>query len=194
MSERKRLAVAVLAAGASQRFGEHDKLNADFRGEKLGLHAASSIPRDRFANAWVISAKTAHPCAPHWRDMGYDVRANMRSGEGMGTSVALAASLATLARADALLIALADMPLVPESHFAELADRALSGGDDFIGTSAIEDTRLPPAVFGSEYFADLAKLTGGQGGHAILSEGAVIDCPDDWLVDIDTPETLALLS
>nr|WP_298929845.1 NTP transferase domain-containing protein [uncultured Erythrobacter sp.] len=194
MSKNKRLAVAVLAAGASQRFGETDKLGADFRGEKLGLHAVRAIPRDRFQNAWVISAKTSHPCASEWRAMGFDIRANLQAGEGMGSSVALAASLAKFARADGLMIALADMPLVPTSHFEKLIGAALSGGPDFIGTSTNDEARLPPAIFGSDHFGHLSMLKGNGGAREILSEGAVIDCPADWLRDVDTPGALAALA
>ncbi|MCK0127678.1 NTP transferase domain-containing protein [Erythrobacter sp. F6033] len=194
MPEQKRLAVAVLAAGASRRFGEADKLSAEFRGEKLGLHAARAIPRHLFQNAWVICAQTEHPCAAEWRAMGFDIRANPKANEGMGTSVALAASLAAFTKADALMIVLADMPFVPESHLEKLVKRALADGPDHIGTSANKDACLPPAIFGSDHFARLAQLAVDKGAREILSRGAVVECPPDWLRDIDTSGGLAALA
>lgn len=193
MSKEKRVAVAVLAAGSSKRFGTADKLSADFRGKMLGLHVAQAIPRKQFANAWVITARKDHPCADEWTELGYEIRQNMRASEGLGSSVALAASLATYARADALMVALADMPLIKSSHFASLAEAIYEGGHGTIAVSAAGDKRLPPAIFGHSHFARLSALDGEFGARDILEQGQVVDCPADWLADIDTPEALSAL-
>ena len=57
-----RLGVALLAAGASRRFGEADKLAAEFRGRPLAEHAAKAIPVSAFAKAWVITSRPDHSC------------------------------------------------------------------------------------------------------------------------------------
>lgn len=183
----ERLAVAVLAAGRSKRFGEADKLTVDLEGTMLGLHATAAIPKALSDHRWVISSKPDHPCVPGWSDAGFDVHDNTRAAEGMGTSVALAARLAIEAKAERLLIALADMPFVPSEHFRDLieAESATS-----LTVSQLGKVHMPPAVFGSDYFDNLASLEGDKGAREILSEGTVIDCPPDWLRDIDTPDDL----
>ncbi|MFL0355828.1 nucleotidyltransferase family protein [Erythrobacter sp. GH1-10] len=191
MARSARLAVAVLAAGSSRRFGVEDKLAAQFRGKMLGLHATDAIPCDLFRHRWVIVATEDHPCAKGWRAAGFEIEPNSRAEEGMGTSVALAASLAIGAGADALLIALADMPLVPQSHFTALANRSTPGG---VAVSSDGSARMPPAIFGAKHLPHLARLGGDIGARAILSEGEAIECPPEWLVDIDTPEALAALA
>ena len=105
----------------------------------------------------------------------------------MGTSVAMAARLAIEAQADALMIALADMPLVPPAHFRALAAQA---GRSAICVSRTGETRMPPAIFGADHFERFASLGGDKGARGILAEGTAIDCPSEWLRDVDTPEDL----
>ena len=188
----RRIGVALLAAGASRRFGDADKLCAQFRGRALGEHAADAIPMDLIERAWVIASAPDHPCELYWRARRFDPLVNPRAGEGMGTSVALAAEAAKEAEMDGLLIALADMPLVPASHFKALIDEW--DASEPITVSAIGDTRMPPALFGSKLFKDLAQSSGDQGARVLIGQGLVVPCQPEWLADIDTPEALAKLS
>ncbi len=186
--------MGLLAAGASRRFGDQDKLTQPFRGKKLGEHVCEAAPLEKIAPgcATVITSSLDHPCAPAWREAGFNVALNSRSEEGMGTSVALAASLAMRAGCDALLIALADMPLVPRAHFEALIDACMKPGD--LVCSASGEARMPPAVFGADRIAALTLLAGDTGARALLAEAQTIACPAEWLADIDTPEALARLS
>ena len=63
----RRIGVALLAAGASRRFGESDKLTAEFRGRALGEHVPLALPVERFEKAWAITSTADHPCEPQWR-------------------------------------------------------------------------------------------------------------------------------
>lgn len=187
----RRLGAALLAAGASRRFGEADKLCATFRGRALGEHAALAVPIEEFERAWVITSAPAHPCVPQWRARRFEPLVNPHAGEGMGTSVALAATLAEEGELDGLMIALADMPLVPASHFNALI--AEWDASEPITVSAKGDVRMPPALFGSKHFKDLARSSGDQGARALIGQGLVVPCPPDWLADIDTPRALGAL-
>lgn len=187
------LAVAVLAAGSSRRFGERDKLTAMFRGKRLGEHACARIPRESFFKHWVITIDSGHVCEAAWAQMGFAVELNPHARQGMGTSVALAARLARGAGCSGLLVVLADTPLVPPSHYAALAARVAELGDKGIAVSHSGEARVPPAAFGSAYFELLAQLTGDNGARAILSEGEIVSCPPEWLRDIDTPKDLSQL-
>ncbi|TRD11971.1 nucleotidyltransferase family protein [Erythrobacter insulae] len=190
MAGERRLGAALLAAGSSHRFGDDDKLTADFCGMPLGVHTACALPLSLFTHAWAITANAEHPCAHGWREAGFDVHVNPKAETGMGSSVALAASMAMAAQLDGLMIALADMPFVPERHFAALVNAAKDIGPQCIATSAVADTRMPPAIFGSDQFGSLARSSGDSGARGILSKGQVLACSPDWLTDIDTPEAL----
>lgn len=188
MAESKRLAVAVLAAGASRRFGDSDKLLANFNGRPLGEHAVAAIPTELFSERWVIAPSQHHPCAEFWAAAGFEVIPNSRSSRGMGTSVALAAYHAMHGECDGLLIALADMPCVPTGHFTALVE-AMNGPSDIIASS-IGRHGLPPAIFGKEHLERLSRARGDEGARAWLGDGRVIACPHDWLIDIDTQDAL----
>lgn len=191
LGDALQLGVALLAAGASRRFGDADKLAQPLGNCLLGEHAAAAIPVDRFARAWVITSVPDHPCEPGWVDAGFDPILNPVAATGMGSSAALAAGLAARERLDGLLIALADMPLVPESHFAALVD-AVQFQDDMIA-SAKGRVRMPPALFSSAHFVVLTRLSGDTGARELLAQARTIECSPEWLIDVDTPETLATL-
>ena len=181
------VAVAVLAAGQSRRFGEADKLAAPFRGTMLGLHACRTLAPLPFAFHWVVAPDTDHPCADGWRGAGFAVVPNPDAASGMGSSVALAARLAADTGATSLLIALADMPLVPAIHFADLLERA---APDVLLASHNGEAPTPPAIFGCAHFGELSASRGDAGARKLLRQAETLACDPDWLVDIDDPESL----
>lgn len=185
----RRLGVALLAAGSSKRFGKADKLAADYRGRMLAQYAALAIPVERFEKAWVVSSAPDHPCEPTWRDSGFSPLLNPDATHGMGTSVALAARAAIEASLDGLLIALADMPLVPRSHFEALIQSC--EGPERLAVSALGKVRMPPAIFGSAHFSRLGETAGDRGARALLGQGVIVECPAAWLKDIDTIDDLS---
>jgi CTP:molybdopterin cytidylyltransferase MocA len=190
MASSPRLAIALLAAGRSERFGVEDKLGADLAGKPLGLHAAGTLARCDADRRWVIASRADHPCSAAWRAGGWDIAVNSRASEGMGTSVALAAGLAEEHGADLLLIALADMPLVPLAHFEALVAAARNRPEDALAATSTGTVRMPPACFGKARFASLAVLDGDEGARRLLSGAISVTCAADALVDVDVPDTL----
>ncbi len=186
-----RIAAAVLAAGQSRRFGAADKLTAELKGRQLGEYAAATLAGLPLAHRWVIAAQADHPCAAAWQTGGFAVAVNDRADEGMGTSLALAARLALEAKADALLVTLADMPLIPASHFAALVNRAAARGADALVASEADGQRSPPVLFGANLLPELAKAGGDRGARHLLGQAEPLVCAADWLADIDDPTALA---
>lgn len=193
MADPPRQTLAVLAAGQSLRFGKADKLRASLRGKPLGLHATDTLARLPAQHKIVIAARHNHACTSGWQDAGFVVVKNPSASEGLGSSVATAARIARRGGCDVLLIALADMPLVPRSHFRALTEAARARGRAAIVASVMDGVRMPPAAFGAEHFDALAQLEGDEGARALLAEAETIACPPKWLTDVDTPEALASL-
>lgn len=191
---KARVFMAVLAAGASRRFGEKDKLAARFRGKRLGEWATAHAPMRLIEDecAIVVASRADHPCRTAWEKAGFKIALNARADRGMGTSVALAAALAMKARCDALLIALADMPLVPKAHFEALINAGRSPTDCVCSSDG--ERRLPPVIFGAEHFSALSQLDEDVGARTLLKSAKALRCPPEWLEDIDTPEALTRLS
>lgn len=183
--------MAVLAAGQSRRFGSADKLAAQFRGAMLGLHVCRTLAPLPFARRWMIASDAAHACARHWREAGFEVIPNAAARTGMGSSVALAAQLAQEAGSGALLIALADMPLVPATHFAELIQHAVA---DALIASTNGSSPMPPALFGSMHFAQLTQAEGDSGARSLLAAAKLVPCDASLMIDIDDEASLARYS
>ena len=175
------LAIALLAAGGATRFGG-GKLDADCAGKPLGrwaLEAALAVPHERLA---VVVANPVPEFAS-----GCELLVNERAAEGLGTSAALAARWA--AGSDALLIILADMPLVSTETL-----RQLVAAD---GPSAVTypgGKPGAPACFPAALFPALEALSGDSGAAQVLRGlpgVTLIETPPGDLRDVDRPEDLA---
>lgn len=188
------LVIAVLAAGRSKRFGVEDKLAAPFRGRPLGLHVTDTLAGMSSARQFVIVANEQHPCAAGWRASGFETVLNAKAYLGMGTSIALAASLTMASRSSVLLICLADMPFVPRSHVESIVGAAMRLGPDGIVASTNGEAVMPPACFRQKRFKALSQVDGDQGARALLPDAEQIACAPELLVDIDHPDDLARLA
>ena len=176
------VAVALLAAGQSRRFGAADKLAAEFQGKPLFRHAADTLAALPFTHRWLIASREDQADAE-----GFETVRNPHAKEGLGTSVALAARLAEEAGVGALLVALADMPFVPAQHFAQLMGLASPGA---LVASHNGMAPTPPALFGREHIATMQDLSGDAGARDLLRDADELSCDPAWLIDIDTPESL----
>ena len=180
--------LAILASGSSRRFGEQDKLAALLHGKMLGLHVAETLVNMPFEHRAIISTRD-HVCEEQWAGFGYDIIVNDRSGQGQSTSVALAAKSARQRGAGALCICLADMPFVTTAHITGLLEAF-----DQRGTVASRSggNIMPPAIFPASLLEQLEAISGDQGARNLLHDAHLIDVTDGILMDIDTPEDLAL--
>lgn len=142
---------------------------------------------------WVVASQLGHGCSVGWSLAGFETIVNRCAREGIGTSVAVAASRAISVRSDALLICLADMPLVPLGHLVALIDAGRMTGHNGIASSFDGRSRSPPAFFAKHHLHYLASLSGDNGARELIAGGAIVECSEEALVDIDTPETLSQL-
>jgi molybdenum cofactor cytidylyltransferase len=192
MADPRDICVVILAAGASRRFGSEDKLAAQLHGKMLGLHVSGNLSHLDWGRKYVVTSAPDHPCAPGWLEDGFEVVINADATHGMGTSVALAAKLALECRSEALLICLADMPLVPAHHFMTMIENF--GASHRNIATAGSNNASPPALFGREYLEEMTSLSGDTGARQLLRDAATIAIADQYLVDIDDPQTLERLN
>lgn len=184
MIAAERTLLALLAAGRSTRFGDADKLAADYLGKPLALHVVTALEAIGFADRVAIVSGTAIDFAAH----GYRTVTNPAPEAGLSGSVRLAAEAAQAAGAAALVIVLADMPRVTATQIVRLLDAA-TGPEDVIASS--DGVRpMPPALFAAGRFAQLAGLDGDQGARSLLGAARHIVADPAELIDIDTREDL----
>ncbi len=183
----KNAVLILLAAGRSSRFGAANKLEAEFLGKAVGLHVVTAFEDMQF----LARVAVVDDCALDFAGRGYTVLHNDAPEEGMARSVALGVEWAAEQGADAVVIALADMPRVTAAHVHRLLDRA--EGDDAVVASSDGVQARPPVVFGKGRFGYLQSLQGDAGARELVKRGHHVVTSPAELIDIDTPEDLEAL-
>jgi molybdenum cofactor cytidylyltransferase len=175
--------IAILGAGRSRRFGR-DKLSQQCAGKPLGRWALDAALATGLPVAWIAGA-----AAPPFVEGACEVHHNPTAEAGLSTSVACATEVAQRTGHEALLVMLADMPLVDTALLLRLIEHQ--------GTAAC---RYPdghpgvPAQFRAELFSSLRRLAGEQGARAFLRglpSLRLVSCDPEMLLDVDRPEDLA---
>ena len=176
----------LLAAWASSRFPDGNKLEAEFLGKPVGLHVVTAFEGVCFKDRFVVT----DGCT---LDFGasYRVIHNDAPEQGMARSVRLGVECAKGVGAKAVLIALADMPRVTAAHVYRLLDAA-DAADAVVASSDGTQPR-PPAVFGEGQFDFLLSLEGDEGARELVRSGKHVVTSPAELIDIDTPEDLETL-
>lgn len=174
------IVIALLGAGRASRFGA-DKLSQPCAGKALGQWALEAAQATGLPVVWI-----AREAAPDF--VTCEVALNSRAGEGMGTSVALAARLAGERGAKALLVMLADMPLVSPA----LLERLIAAGAPAACSYDFEPGA--PALIPAALFGELEGLSGDMGAARVLrgrGDVSLIHARAEDLLDVDTPQALA---
>jgi CTP:molybdopterin cytidylyltransferase MocA len=173
-------AVAVLAAGLGTRFGG-GKLEAPCAGKPLGRWAIEAIEAAGFGAGTIVTGPEGVSFAAGWTAL-----VNPEPERGLGSSLALAAT-AALERGDAaLLVLLADMPLVTVDYL-----RKVAGSPAPAATRQADGRPGVPAVLDRALLEAAATLTGDRGAGPLLARVTLHDAPAGMLRDVDTPEELA---
>jgi molybdenum cofactor cytidylyltransferase len=177
----------LLAAGQGTRFGGN-KLEALLDGEMLGLHAAQTLAGLGLERLVAVCNPGCSSLNTALAGLGFEIDVNMRPDAGLSFSLRIAVEQA--GDADALLIALADMPFVPASHFAALisandAERSVA--------SSLAGQKMPPALFPRAMFPALLAAEGDVGARGLLADGLAVEGNAAMLADIDTRADLALM-
>ncbi|NTZ43101.1 NTP transferase domain-containing protein [Altererythrobacter sp. SALINAS58] len=183
---RDNFLAVVLAAGRASRFGG-GKLDATCAGKPVGAHVLSAIGDAGIAPGIIIipeETPTFAAAASEWEKV-----VNERAQSGLGSSLALAAQIASARGFPALLVVLADMPLLSPGFLMKL-----------IVSVPPAATRYPPdrpgvpALLPASLYPDLLELAGDHGATALLAgrnDLTLVEPPPDMLIDVDTQDDLA---
>ncbi len=181
----------VLAAGASTRFGRTKQLEP-FEGVSLAAGAMRKAESVCGVRSVLVTGKdwnaVAETCAPL---AGYFV-INNDYEQGLASSIVCGVR-SVAESADAILLMLADLPLVTTEHLENLVKAWVESPRSIIA-SAFEDTLGPPIVFPKSDFDELLKLKGDRGARPVIDANRdrvqAIAC-EEAAFDIDRPEDLA---
>ena len=183
----------VLAAGTSDRFGESNKLLAEWEGRPLVAHVAGTLSRSAVDAVVVVVGHEADRVRAAVEGPDVTVVDNPDYEAGQATSVRRGALAARDRGADAALFALGDMPTVRPGTVDTLVSAFRAGAGSALA-AAHEGTRGNPVLFGARHFDALADLSGDVGGREILlgdDDAALVETGDPGvLLDIDSPTDL----
>ncbi|HRN83736.1 MAG TPA: nucleotidyltransferase family protein [Hyphomicrobium sp.] len=189
------IGAVLLAAGSSSRFGDENKLVADFEGQPLIRHVASIVSESGVGDVIVVTG--------HDRDAveaaldGLPVRFvhNEDWSAGMGRSIARGIR-ALRPDTPAAFIVPGDMPFLTAALLEALAGRYADAEGTRVVVPTTEDGRQRnPVLWPRRCFDDLASLDGPEGGKALLQrhwpEALLVPIADaSVFTDIDTPDDL----
>ncbi len=184
----------ILAAGSARRFGSTKQL-ACFAGRPLVAHALSAAETACGADSVIVLGSDWQRVLTACHDMRGFILLNEAFASGMASSIRLAVlTLTPIARA--VLLLLADQPLVDATHLHNLKETAANNPEKIVA-SAYAGVNGPPIIFPHRFFAELTRLTGDQGARSVLTRNPLavitVACPAA-AADIDRPEDLEKLS
>jgi len=161
----KSVFAVILAAGQSSRFGKTKQLE-NYQGVPLVVRSVRLAEAVCGSHSVLVAGndwqRVSEICAPL---AGFFVT-NPRFAEGLASSIECGIrSIAEVA--DAVLLLLADQPLVTSTHLQLLVD-TWRAAEQSIVASAYAGTSGPPVIFPRRDFGDLLRLSGDRGAHSII--------------------------
>jgi molybdenum cofactor cytidylyltransferase len=180
----------LLAAGKGTRFGADKLLHPLADGTPMAVAAArrlgAAVPRNI-----AVVADAESELAIRLAQAGLRIIPNPRAGEGMGTSIAC--GVAASPEASGWVIALADMPFIPEAVTRAIA-AGLDKGADIIAP-VYKGQRGHPVGFSARHGPALMRLGSDTGARGIIAAHedslTLIETNEAGVViDIDNPASL----
>lgn len=182
-----KLAIIILAAGHSKRFGTDNKLLALLKGQALAQYAANTIHKiDSDLKIAVVSNTEVADIFD-----GFDIVYN--HGD-QSSSLKAGLTYAMDNQMDKVLIYLADMPFINHKTIDSLIEK--SKHHPIVACSDGSKISVP-AVFNSTVFADILELSGDKGAAKLikpLGADAILQVDKTMLQDIDNPQSLNLFN
>jgi len=183
----------VLAAGSASRFGTAKQL-AKYQGRSLVQRAVHLAQQVSQCETVLVVGHDWQRVVDDCRSLAPFIVRNERFVSGMASSIACGIR-AIHPVADAVLILLADQPLITADHLLTMRNAWLASPASIVASSYSE-TVGPPVIFPASYFESLLQLRGDHGARAVIVENkeSVIRISfADAAVDVDTPGDLQKL-
>jgi molybdenum cofactor cytidylyltransferase len=191
-----RVAAVVMAAGRSSRMGGANKLLTEVAGLPMIARAVDVVLASRARPVTVVIGHDGERIRAAIGDRPVAIVYNPSFASGMASSLK-AGILSLPVDIDGAIIFLADMPLVG----SQTLDRLIAAFNPLEGRAICVPTwdskRGNPVLWTKRFFPELASLAGDVGARHLIGQYAelVVEVPmpdDSVLVDIDTPEALAI--
>jgi len=192
-----RLFSLVLAAGRSERFGSPKQL-ARYRGQSLLRRASELAAAVSGSDKLLVIGADWQLMIDEYKSGDPPLNAFVVLNEDFSTGMAgsiVCGVRSIMPVADAVLIMLADQPLITAEHLLHLKEEWQSSVSSIVA-SEFAGISGPPVIFPADFFSSLLSLQGDQGARKVIEEhkASVMGVPfADAASDVDTPGDLRQL-
>jgi molybdenum cofactor cytidylyltransferase len=190
-----RVAILVLAAGLSKRFGPRNKLLEDFCGKTVLWHTVRAATAANVGPVYVVTGEHHTEICAALAELDVLIRFNPSFSDGMGNSLAFGVEKLP-GDLDGVMILAGDMPLISARFIQTMFGTFAGANAEKIVFAATRDgEQRNPVIWPRDVFPALRNHTGQGGAKALLSRlsARTIECRtehDHLLSDIDTPDDL----
>jgi molybdenum cofactor cytidylyltransferase len=185
------IALVILAAGASERFGSPKQL-ALYHGEPLLVRTVRTALAAKLGPVYVLIGACKEPCESLLEGFEVTLVHCSEWHEGMSASIRAGVTAARMGDPEAILFLLCDQPNIGVELLVRLADTHKTTG---MPMTAVTYGGKPgvPALFSRSCFDALMKMEGQEGARSLLRQNrhltALVQAGEAHM-DIDTPEDL----
>lgn len=187
----KKVGLIILAAGKASRMGKPKQL-LRYQGSSLISHAVNIGLNSICKSVVVVLGAYIEQIKPEIDNLSVQIVENPDWKTGMASSICagINAINQSNSKLDAVIIALADQPLISETVFNQLIQKYQDTKNRIIA-SAYDDVVGVPALFDKNLFVELMNLEGDRGAKALMrkyqDELLTIPIPEA-AIDIDTQD------
>jgi len=192
-STESSIAGVILAAGGSERLGEPKQL-LQWHEEPFLVHIAHTALEAGLAPLILVTGADNQRVEAAVRELPMKIVFNSRWAQGQSTSMKTGL-LALPEDCQAVMFLLSDQPQITSRLIRQLIERYKVNRAP-ITAPKVGSQRGNPVIFGYETFHALRRVTGDQGGRAILEQFEVDWLPwedEQILLDVDDAEDLEKL-
>lgn len=188
------IAALLLAAGGARRFGA-PKLLQELNGKPIVRWSAELLRGAPVDEIIVVVPPDHEEMRLALSDVDARFVVNPRPDRGMGSSLACGVS-ALDARVAAVLVALADEPMLARAGLERVVERYRAGGASIVAPT-YRGIRGHPVLFDRAVFDELRALSEDRGARSVADRDparlAVVELEEAKPIDVDTPDDLARL-
>lgn len=189
MSDERRVAGIVLAAGSSTRMGRN-KLLLDVGGETLVRRAVRLAGEAGLDPVILVTGHARQAVESEVRDLDCAPIFNPDHETGIQTSVACGVA-AVPAACGAAVVMLSDMPFVAVHMVRTLVERHEETGAPLVVSRYGGEVNAPPILYDRSLFGEISRMRAGCGREVVRrhhDRASLVDWPADRLRDLDRPD------
>ena len=192
MSQKPNIAILILAAGDSSRMGTPKQL-LKWKNTSLLGHAIETAKKSNTSKICVILGANYYLINAKINNYEVEVLVNESWKKGLGNSIAFGVNhvLKEDTNFDAVIVMLADQPLIESVYLNKVLDTYEMGKRQIIATSYKRGKQGVPVLFDAIYLEELSQLNDDKGAKGILqkySKNVLAINADNRVSDIDTLE------